>query len=301
MSSWELEHHWEIVRYLVYYLIEDLVPPELLPGKDVLDFSAGLGDLSAYMAQHRPKSLTATMPGDDPLSPQLKKVPGLKYLAGVSASQIQARLAPESLDLFVARMVFQFPTEEEDRIDVDGMLAQIFQVLRPSGRLIIASHEYTELDRQVQATWQEPLERYFEKLLEAYASPYYEHLAGLIELVQTIGIPPREGVHGQTGFGLKPLMTVDSFIKAGFQIERAAEIEDFTFPVGISRDIHHRQDYYQTLGKKVFAIKRKHVRKPAFANKYERPQHLRAILEEIRRLHPFVTIPIFAVQARKAR
>ena len=124
-------------------------------------------------------------------------------------------------------------------------------------------------------------------------------LEGLVELIQEIGIPPRDGVHGQTGFGLKGLMAVDSFVRAGFLIEAAAEIEDFTFPVGITKDLKARRDYYEELAEKVFAIKRAHILSPQFADKYRRPQVLQALLTEINALHPFVSIPIFRIQARK--
>lgn len=190
MSTWELERHWEIVRYLVYYLIEDLVPPELIPGNDVVDFSAGLGDLSVYLFSHHPKSLIVTAPDHSPRPQLLTDLKEITFLSNVPANQIAIKLAPESCDLFVARMVFQFPTEEEDSIDVDGMLQQIHQVLRPGGRLIVASHEYTELDRQVQATWQMPVNEYFEELLSTFDESRREHLADLVELIQTIGIPP---------------------------------------------------------------------------------------------------------------
>ena len=94
-------------------------------------------------------------------------------------------------------------------------------------------------------------------------------------------------------------MAVDSFVRAGFHIEQAAEIEDFTFPVGITKDLQTRRGYYQELAEKVFAIKRNHILSDAFADKYQRPQVLQNLLTEINVLHPFVTIPIFRIQAIK--
>lgn len=94
-------------------------------------------------------------------------------------------------------------------------------------------------------------------------------------------------------------MTIDSFVSAGFTIEKAEEIEDFTFPIGISSEIERRAAYYEELAKKVFAIKRKHLLSDTFVDKYSKPNVLRAILKEINALHPFVTIPIFAIQAVK--
>lgn len=299
MAKWELERRWEITRYLVYYLVENLVPPSLVGGKDIVDFSAGLGDLSLYMAEHDPASITSTAPDDSSPPQQLSANPHIHYLPELTASQIAQAFDAESVDLFVARMVFQFPTEEEHRVDVDAMLNQIQQVLRPGGRLIIASHQYTELDPELESNWPEPPESYFDKLLAAHSGSHRKHLEGLVELIRTIGIPPREGSHGQTGFGLKASMAVDSFVKAGFSIERAVEIEDFTFPIGMSRELSERPAYYADLAKKVFAIKQRHIQSPGYADKYTRPQVLGKLLNEINQLHPFVTIPIFTIQARK--
>jgi SAM-dependent methyltransferase len=297
MATWELQRRWETVRYLVYYLVENLVPPELIPGVDIIDFSCGLGDLSAYMAAHGPASLIATSPEATTPPPYLPT--SATHLEDVPADRIAERLPAASADLFVARMVFQFPTVEDHHIDMDGMLAQVYRVLRPGGRLIICSHQYTELDPHLEAAWPEPVETYFERLLATHDGPHHDYLAGLIELIQTIGIPPREGSHGQTGFGLKPSMAIDSFLQAGFQIERTAELEEFTFPIGLSREMAKRPEYYAQLAERVFATKQRHIQTPAFADKYQRPQVLRAILDELKPLHPFVTIPIFSIQACK--
>ena len=298
MSSWELQRNWDIVRYLVYYLVEDLVPPDLIPGKDVIDFSAGLGDLSEYLLAHNPRSLLTTSPDNVSSPPKLTEKPGFRFLANVQAGEIKNKITSASADLFIARMVFQFPTDEQDRIDVDGMLAQIYDVLRPGGRLIMCSHEFTQLDDHPGDDGLS-FDAYLETLPGHYAGRSAERVQGLIEMIQSIGIPPREGVHGQTGFGLKALMAVDSFVRCGFQIESAAEIEDFTFPVGISRDLVQRRDDYQALAEKVFAIKRARINTPEFTDKYTRPAVLKIILTEINKLHPFVTVPIFKIQALK--
>lgn len=298
MASWELLRNWEIVRYLVYYLVEDLVAPDQISGKDIVDFSSGLGDLSEYLYSHKPKSLTATSPDDVPSPTGLAGKPGFRFIPNLSAHQINQEFTPSSVDLFIARMVFQFPTDEQDRIDVDGMLAHIFTILRPGGRLIICSHEFTQLDDRPE-DWDLPLDRYLANLLAEQTDRHTARIQGLIELIEAIGLPPREGVHGQTGFGLKALMAVDSFVQAGFKIESAAEIEDFTFPVGISHDLLDRKDYYQELGQQVFAIKQAHINTPAFADKYTRPAVLKTILQQLNRLHQFVTVPIFKIQALK--
>ena len=298
MTSWELQRNWEIVRYLVYYLVEDLVSPDQISGKDIVDFSSGLGDLSEYIFSHNPKTLIATSPDDVPSPVSLTGKPGFRFIPNLHARMISEKLAPNSVDLFVARMVFQFPTEEGDHIDVDGMLAQIFSILRPGGCLIICSHEFTQLDDHPE-DWDLPLERYLENLPAEPTGRHEARIHGLIELIEAIGLPPREGVHGQTGFGLKALMAVDSFIQAGFKIESAAEIEDFTFPIGISQDLATRKDYYRELGQQVFTIKQAHIHSPVFANKYTRPTALKNILQAINQLHPFVTVPIFKIQAVK--
>ncbi len=298
MTSWELKRNWDIVRYIVYYLIEDLVPPELIPGTHIVDFSAGLGDLSEYIYAHKPASLTATSPDEVPAPPSLKGKPGFRFLTGIHAREINRNFEPESVDLFIARMVFQFPTSEKDRIDVDGMLAQIHTLLRPGGRLIVCSHEYTQLDEHPDDRGL-PFNQYLSELPSHHTGRSARRIAGLVEMINAIGIPPREGVHGQTGFGLKGLMAVDSFVQCGFEIERAAEIEDFTFPVGISHDLNQRKDYYQNLAAQVFQIKKKKINSPEFEDKYKRPAILRDILLEISRLHRFVTVPIFKIQALK--
>ncbi|MGD8633772.1 MAG: hypothetical protein PVF85_09405, partial [Anaerolineales bacterium] len=221
-----------------------------------------------------------------------------RFLTGFQASQIDERLDANSVDLFIARMVFQFPTDEKDRIDVDGMLSQIHTVLRPGGRLIMCSHEFVQLDEHPDDRGL-PFDQYLQKIPSHHTGRSAQRIRGLVELIQSIGIPPREGVHGQTGFGLKGLMAVDSFVKCGYQIENAAEIEDFTFPIGISRDLTERRSYYQNLAEQVFQIKKTHINTPAFGDKYRRPTILRNILMEISKLHRFVTVPIFKIQARK--
>ncbi|MGD2058807.1 MAG: class I SAM-dependent methyltransferase [Anaerolineales bacterium] len=298
MTSWELQRNWDIVRYIVYYLIEDLVPPDLIPGRDIIDFSAGLADLSEYIYAHKPGSLTATSPDSELPDSFLHDRPGFRFLTGFQASQIDERLDANSVDLFIARMVFQFPTDEKDRIDVDGMLSQIHTVLRPGGRLIMCSHEFVQLDEHPDDRGL-PFDQYLQKIPSHHTGRSAQRIRGLVELIQSIGIPPREGVHGQTGFGLKGLMAVDSFVKCGYQIENAAEIEDFTFPIGISRDLTERRSYYQNLAEQVFQIKKTHINTPAFGDKYRRPTILRNILMEISKLHRFVTVPIFKIQARK--
>ena len=298
MTTWELQRNWDIVRYIVYYLVEDLISPDQITGRDIVDFSSGLGDLSEYIYANQPNSLIATSP--DFVSPpsSLEGKTGFFFVPDLSAGHIREKLQANSVDTFVARMVFQFPTDEDDRIDVDGMLNQIFTVLRPGGQLVICSHEFTQLNDDPEC-WDLPLKDYHERLLKTYSGREAARIQGLIELIEAIGLPPREGVHGQTGFGLKGLMAVDSFVHAGFRIESAAEIEDFTFPMGISRDLVERRDYYVQLAEQVFDIKRSHINTTDFDDKYARPALLKNILNELNQLHPFVTVPIFKIVAVK--
>jgi hypothetical protein len=297
MASWELQHNWDIVRYIVYYLIENLVPPELIPGKDVIDFSTGLGDLSAYIYTHKPRSLTATSPDDHPPESLTGKL-GFDFIPHLSAQTMSQKLQATSADLFVARMVFQFPTDQRDDIDVDGMLHQVYKILRPGGNLIFCSHDFTQLSDDPE-DWDLPLEDYLTALPDRLTGAHQEKVRGLIEMIKTIGLPPREGVHGQTGFGLKGFMTVDSVVQAGFTIKSAGEIEDFTYPVGISKDFTTRREHYHQLAQQVFAIKQQHILSPHYQNKYTRPAILKTILREINQLHDFVSVPVFKIHAVK--
>ncbi len=297
MTSWELQRNWDIVRYLVYYLIEDLVPPELITGRDVVDFSAGMGDLSEYMLSHNPKSLTATSPDEVPPDKLIGTL-GFNFISNLTAQSMPQKLLPNSADLFVARMVFQFPTDQRDNIDVDGMLKQVFEILRPGGEIIICSHEFTQLS-DMPEDWDQPLDDYLMTMPDRFSGAQKEQMEGLVEMIRTIGLPPREGVHGQTGFGLKGFMAIDSFVQAGFRIKSASEIEDFTYPVGISKDLSSKREYYQNLADKVFSIKQKHIQSPAYQDKYSRPTALKNIMREIGKLHYFVSIPIFRIHAVK--
>ena len=106
-------------------------------------------------------------------------------------------------------------------------------------------------------------------------------ISGLIELIETIGLPPREGVHGQTGFGLKPLMCVDSFIRSGFRPTYCGEIEDFTFPIGLQKALKTGEgmDRFEKMAPQVFEIKKKWICSSEYRDKYKRPQIFQNILK----------------------
>ncbi len=231
MTTWELQRNWDIVRYIVYYLVEDLISPGQVTGGDVVDFSSGLGDLSEYIYSHNPNSLIATSPDDAPPPSNLEGKSGLTFIPDLSADQISGALEPNSVDLFVARMVFQFPTDEDDRIDVDGMLAQIFKVLRPGGQLVICSHEFTQLNDDPES-WDLPLKDYLGKLQETYSGHEAARIQGLIELIEAINelgveiaaVDIPSGLDCDLGIGLP------TAIKAAVTITFVALKKGFTAP-----------------------------------------------------------------------
>lgn len=317
MSSWEAERRWEIVRYLVYYLQENFVHPSWVEGKDILDFSCGLGDLSLYMSKHNAKSVVATVPEQNERPLYLKSQDQIEFMPGLDASKISTQFQKNSKDLFVARMVFQFPTMEDHFVDVDEMLKQVFEILRPGGKVIICSHEYTELNDEPEL-WGLKTEDYLKRVVEIAPRERKQKIKDYVELIKTIGIPPREGLHGQTGFGLKSLMCVDSFVHAGFNLERCDHLEDFTFPRGLShalsgdeggdqthlsQEAEEKQEFefliYKELSEKVFEIKKSYILSDEFKDKYKRPRVLQKLLKDISELHSFVSIPIFRVVATK--
>jgi hypothetical protein len=67
-------------------------------------------------------------------------------------------------------MGFQFPTDEKDRIDVDGMLSQIHMLLRPGGRLIMCGHEFTQLDEYPDVRGM-PFNQYLKRLSAMHSNP----------------------------------------------------------------------------------------------------------------------------------
>ncbi|MEX2134004.1 MAG: hypothetical protein WEB67_07665, partial [Acidimicrobiia bacterium] len=96
-NTWESARSWHQMRWLVYYLLEDLVPPEMAAGADILDFSAGLGDLSRYMVEAGARSVLATRPEPEPGDD------GVEWLTGVAAGNVVQSLGGRSFDLVVAR------------------------------------------------------------------------------------------------------------------------------------------------------------------------------------------------------
>jgi SAM-dependent methyltransferase len=266
------------MRWLVYYLLEDLVPPDMAAGAEVLDFSAGMGDLSAYMAASGARSVVATRPETGAGEPQS----GVEWLTGVAAGNLAERLDERRFDLAVARMVFQFPTWEGDRADPDTMAAEFASVLRPGGRLVVAFHEFMALEEEPFSV--EPPDVY-----EVFTAR-----PDLGAVVRYLGLPPREGPMGQIGFGLKVPMFVNSLVSNGFAVEEASHVEPFTFP----RDISGLGDAeIESLGERVMELKRKwlaHVPDP-----YDRPGRIRSLIVELSELMPHVAWPIVKVVGRR--
>jgi SAM-dependent methyltransferase len=270
------------MRPLVYYLREDFVPPAMAAGSDVLDFSAGLGDLSQYLVESGAKSVTATLP--DTGAPDTGGA--VRWLEGVAATNIAERLAGFSFDVAAARMVFQFPTWEGDRADPDTMVEQLARVLRPGGRLVIAFHQFRAFEtvptRGDPPTVAEALDN---------ASGDRVHLA---RVVRYLGLPPREGPMGETGFGLKIPMLVTTLQTHGFDIETADHPEPFTFPL----DLEHLAEVdFIDLGLRVMDLKRRYLAGPD-PDPYQRPQTVRRMLIELSQVMDFVAWPIVRVVAR---
>jgi SAM-dependent methyltransferase len=299
---WERERNWPLMRPFVYHLVENFVDPEWVNGKRVVDFSAGLGDLTAYMTQHDPASIVATVP--EPRAPSGTDV---ETIGGVLASRIAEALPPESVDLFCARMVFQFPRWEDEQVDVDVMLEQISRVLAPGGRIVIASHAFFPLQTLSSLENEHDSEVLLDRLVSLSAgapddvheilTEEAQRLTGLTELVRYLGLPPRESPMGETGYGLRVPTLVDSFIRAGFTLEVVDDIEPFTYPLGVWEQFNDHPDAMKELGAAVFAIKQRWLTDERARDSYLRPGILRQMLQEIRWLVPIVKVPIVRVVA----
>jgi SAM-dependent methyltransferase len=270
------------MRPLVYYLREDFIPPAMASGRDVLDFSAGLGDLSQYLVESGARSVTATVPdvGTPPVASSIR------WLEGVDAGNITERLAVSSFDLVAARMVLQFPTWEGDRADPDTMVRQFGEVLRTGGRLVIAFHQFRAFE-PVPATGDLP-----------HAVGALDNAGGdaahLARVVRYLGLPPREGPMGEFGFGLKIPMLVTTLQTYGFDIEIADDPEPFTFPLDLEGWDEER---IIDLGRRVMDLKHRYLADPE-QSPYDRPQIVRRMLTELSGLMEFAVWPIARVVAR---
>lgn len=266
------------MRYLVYYLVEDFVPTQMAHGTDAIDFSAGLGDLSRYLLASGARSVMATLPetevplGDD-----------IEWRGGIAAGQLGDAFAPASFDLATARMVFQFPTWEGDAADPDTLTEEFARILRPGGRLVLAFHEFAG----------------FEEVPSPGPQPDVDAMlagadSGRAALVRYLGLPPREGPSGESGFGLKVPMLVTTLQGHGFDIETAEHPEPFTFP-NLADTLGDEE--LEALGRRVMAVKRRYLASPI--PPYERPGVIREMLVELSSLFDFVTWPIVRIVARR--
>ncbi len=304
---WERERRWPLMRPFVYYLMENFAPPSLVAGARAVDFSAGLGDLSRYLVAGGAASVIATVP--EASLDQASAVDGVEWRPGVLASRIRESFAPGSVDLFCARMVFQFPRWEDGRVDVDVMLDQIRDVLAPGGRIVIASHAFFPLQTYSSLATEKDSEALVAKLVSlATGAPRDVHeilteeaqrLAGLAEMVQYLGLPPRDSSAGMTGYGLRVPLLVDSFIRSGLTLEAVDDAEPFTFPLGVWERFETAEAEVRRLGAEVMAIKRRWLLSPEAADPYTRPGAVRSMLREIRRQIPVVWVPIVRIVARK--
>ena len=303
---WEHARDWMAMRPFVYYQRENLLPDDLVEGRDVIDYSAGLGDLSAYIWSLGPSSLVATAP--ELHAPRPSLLPGpVEWRTGVDAGGITDAVPEASADVIVARMVIQFPTMESDAVDVDGILRQMHTVLREQGSIVITTHSYFSLPRfegdhsdvddylTVVDAGVAPLLNAEDTLTRGVA----RETAGLIELVRFLGLPPREGPFGRTGFGLKIPMLVNSFVNEGFTVQAVEVIEPFTFPTGLPDSIANQSKSLAELGESVMAIKHRHLTSVEAADPYTRPAVLADMISEIRMLLPVTAVPIVRIIATK--
>lgn len=266
------------MRYLVYYLMEDFVPPEMAEGSVALDFSAGLGDLSRYLLDSGARSVVATLPDTD-----VPDEDGIEWRGGIAAGQLWSAFPPGAFDLATARMVFQFPTWEGDAADPDTLTEEFARVLRTGGRLVLAFHEFAAFE-QAPASGSPPT---VDEMLTNAES-------GRAALVRYLGLPPREGPSGESGFGLKVPMLVTTLQSHGFEIESADHPEPFTFP---NLGEHNSEAELADLGRKVMAVKRRYL--ASEISPYERPGVIREMLVELADLFDFVTWPIVRIVARR--
>lgn len=303
---WERVRDWSVMRPFVYYQRENFVPEGLVEGRDVIDYSAGLGDLSIYVSSLGPSSLIATAPEQDAPRPSLLP-DSVEWRTGVDAGRIADVLPEASTDVILARMVIQFPTVEGDAVDVDGILRQMRGVLRDNGSIVITTHSFFSLprfegDHSGVDDHLAVVEACVVPLLDvedAFTRGVAQETAGLIELVRYLDLPPREGPFGRTGFGLKIPMLVNSFVREGFTIDSVEEIEPFTFPIGLRESIAEGTDSVVELGEHVMAIKHRYLTSVEAADPYLRPAVLKAMIGEIRRLLPVTAVPIVRICATK--
>jgi len=305
-NVWEHDRGWGLIRPFVYYQRENFLPHGIVEGCDVIDYSAGLGDLSAYAATLGPRSLVATAP--EPHAPRPAALPdSAEWRTGVGAGHISERLAANSADVVLARMVIQFPTVEKDAVDVDDILRQLHIVLRSGGTIIITTHahfllprfdgDHSCIDDHLRAVEADVLPLLNSE--DAFIRGVACETAGLIELVRYLDLPPREDPFGRTGFGLKIPMLVNSFIRSGYTITDIGVIEPFTYPVGLRTSNTVSNDEAKDLGNRVMAIKRGYLTSAAAADPYQRPRVLADMIADIRELLPVTAVPIVRVCATK--
>ncbi len=280
--TWEERRAWHLIRPLVYYLRENLVAPDWAKGAEVLDFSAGLGDLAEYLSDAGATRVVATRP-----EPEVPNRDGaIEWRGNIAAGSVATSFAADSFDLAVARMVFQFPTWDGDRADPDSMAEEFATVLRPGGRLVAAFHEFVS----------------FEDVPARVAPPSVDELlsgdrqARLGEVVRYLGLPPREGPFGETGFGLKVPMLVTTFQSRGFSIEFADHPEPFTMPLDL--DAYGDAELVE-LGEKVMRVKERYLSDPDQSH-YDRPAAVREMLLELEPMFEFAAWPIVRIVARLA-
>lgn len=295
------------MRPFLYYLVENFAPAPWVTDSRVVDFSGGLGDLSLHMLGDGPAKLSLTVPDAG-----LERPGGLPsqidWHPGVVAGGIATAFDQESIDLFCARMVFQFPRWEDERVDPDEMLRQIAEVLAPGGRAIVASHTFVPLQVYPSVRDEDDDDRLLARLdrmasagaIGEMAEVDARRVSGLVEMVRYLALPPREGAAGETGYGLKVAPLVQSFIRAGLAVEIVEDIEPFTYPLGVWERFEFEAGDVARLGAEVFELKRRHLLSQQAADPYLRPGVIRQMLRELEDKVDFVWVPIVRVVGRKA-
>jgi hypothetical protein len=231
----------------------------------------------------------------------------VEWKTGVGADRIAEMLPEDSADVILARMVLQFPTMESDAVDVDDILAQMRGVLRQDGSIAMTTHAFFSLprfegDHSDVADHLAAVEADVLPLLDVedtFTRGVARETAGLIELVRYLGLPPREGPFGRTGFGLKIPMLVNSFVGQGFAVDRVEVIEPFTFPIDLQARLAGGTESVVELGEQVMSIKRRHLTSADAADPYLRPAVLAPMIAEIRKLLPVTAVPIVRIGATK--
>lgn len=116
----------------------------------------------------------------------------------------------------------------------------------------------------------------------------------LAAVVRYLNLPPREGPIGQTGFGLKIPMFINSLAANGLTVESASYPEPFTFPTQTGELTNAE---IEELGNRVMDLKARWLAR--VSDPYDRPARARAMSVELGKMMPHVSWPIVRVVGRR--